>query len=92
MNLIEEHMNETIPIKTWRAACASSRESNHVCGMILLAAGLVDLADDTLVDVSTDGNEYVEAFFASSEEFEQEGDSALTPEPKASTENRQRAR
>jgi hypothetical protein len=62
MNLIEQHMTNSIPIERWRAACISSEESNYVCGMMLVAAGLVDLLDGTFYNISTD-NEYAEAFF-----------------------------
>ena len=68
MNLIEQHMTNSISMERWRAACISSEELNYVCGMMLAAAGLVQELDDVLFDVSTD-NEYVEAFFTASEKL-----------------------
>jgi hypothetical protein len=59
MNLIEQYITENIPIEIWRAACVSSPEANEVCCMMLVAAGLMDMAGDVAVDMSTDNNEYV---------------------------------
>jgi hypothetical protein len=43
MNLLEQYISKNIPIETWRAACSSSPSALDVCGLILAAAGLVDL-------------------------------------------------
>ena len=64
VNMIEEYLNK-IPLKTWQAACAVSPESNEVCGMLLAATGLVEVMEDgVVVDMSSDDDDYVAAYFA----------------------------
>ena len=72
MNLIEQYIIENIPIEIWRAACASSPESNDVCGLMLVAAGLLDRIDDSLCDLGIDDSGYVATFFAAEEKLNQE--------------------
>lgn len=68
MNLIEQFIVESIPLKTWKRACSASPEAHEICGWWLAATGLIDDG----VDVSTGGEharDYVAAYFAAAEKF-----------------------
>jgi hypothetical protein len=63
MNLIEQYLVENVPIKLWRRACRASPAANDLCGLILVATGLVDKLDSEIYDMTSDDNEYVKAYF-----------------------------